>query len=405
MHVSKSFSFLPIGANIFRNTLGRNIQTIKSRHAHTVHDLIKQLPVHFLRMSASSCYIPDTYQRNDISVDPEEGRIIKRQNVTHNYSIQSAALNNASDGCIIEFSDGQKSEFSLDWIQTQVDRLNSQQQLSDHDICHKLARIPWSDMTENTFRAKSISFDDLIIGQNYEKYIENALKILFEYGICLITATPTEDNGCGVAALSSALSGPANKGSNESSPLQHYRHCVQNNLKPKPILEHATHGPFRTLYGNVWSTSIDDMTGGASVADSAYTNEALPLHTDMGYYRDPPGLQIFTMVSPADVGGESFYGDGLAVAEHMRKNHPKEFDTLCRTVRRYRSIDGENGWHLEASGSVVKAIDRWQGCKGAPPAGAERWGAVVAIRHNDLDRLPDLPPLDVIEEGKEAEFY
>ncbi len=128
----------------------------------------------------------------------------------------------------------------------------------------------------------------------------------------------------------------------------------------------------------------------------------------MTYYRDPPGLQIFSMVSPAEKGGESVFGDGLAVAEHMRIHHPNEFDTLCRTVRRYRSIDPENGWYLEAKGPVIQAIDLWQGRSHyhkPPKEGSDRWGPVVCIRHNDLDRLPDLPPIGMHEENEVDEFY
>eukprot|EP00558_Chaetoceros_sp_UNC1202_P003187 CAMPEP_0197241322 /NCGR_PEP_ID=MMETSP1429-20130617/7385_1 /TAXON_ID=49237 /ORGANISM="Chaetoceros sp., Strain UNC1202" /LENGTH=205 /DNA_ID=CAMNT_0042701137 /DNA_START=110 /DNA_END=727 /DNA_ORIENTATION=+ len=126
----------------------------------------------------------------------------------------------------------------------------------------------------------------------------------------------------------------------------------------------------------------------------------------MTYYRDPPGLQIFTMVSPADDGGESTFADGLAVAEYMRKHHGREFDVLCRNVRRYQSIDKKNGWHLEASGPIIQAIDQWQNRSGPFGSSAScRWGAVVGIRHNDLDRLPDLPPFDAIEHGRVEEYY
>jgi Taurine catabolism dioxygenase TauD, TfdA family len=104
----------------------------------------------------------------------------------------------------------------------------------------------------------------------------------------------------------------------------------------------------------------------------------LPLHTDMTYHRDPPGLQIFTMAQPAISGGESVFGDGFAVAERLRCTNPEAFDVLSTTVRRYRCIDCATGWHLEASGPVISDVN----------------GEVVMIRHNDLDRLPDLPPAD-----------
>mmetsp|Transcript_16047 Transcript_16047/g.20362 ORF Transcript_16047/g.20362 Transcript_16047/m.20362 type:complete len:192 (+) Transcript_16047:188-763(+) len=112
------------------------------------------------------------------------------------------------------------------------------------------------------------------------------------------------------------------------------------------------------------------------------------------------------MVSAADVGGESIFADGLAVAEYMRSNHKKEFDTLCRIHRRYRSIDDETGWYLEGNGPIIEAVDTWRGLA-APPKDSDsesRWGAVVRIRHNDLDRLPDLPSPH-IEKGDIESFY
>jgi alpha-ketoglutarate-dependent taurine dioxygenase len=138
---------------------------------------------------------------------------------------------------------------------------------------------------------------------------------------------------------------------------------------------------------------VNDISGGqpegTSIADSAYGIEGLPLHTDMTYHRDPPGLQIFTMVQPAgEGGGESIFCDGFAAAEHLRKMNPEAFATLSETTRRYRCVDEETGWHLEASGPVISVHN----------------GTVVGIRHNDLDRLTDLPPPEAT--GEEIDkFY
>lgn len=145
----------------------------------------------------------------------------------------------------------------------------------------------------------------------------------------------------------------------------------------------------RSLYGTVWSTHFDGQADGSSVADSAYSQTSLPLHTDMTYHRDPPGLQIFTMIRPSIEGGESVFADGFAIAEKCRTSDPEAFSTLSTTVRRYRCIDNETGWHLEASGPII-VVQR---------------GRVVGIRHNDLDRLPDLPPADISSESEIEAFY
>lgn len=141
------------------------------------------------------------------------------------------------------------------------------------------------------------------------------------------------------------------------------------------VLEHGTDGPLRTLYGSVWSTSSSSQEDGTSKADSAYGSDGLPLHTDMTYMRDPPGLQIFTMVQPATEGGESVFGDGFAAADELRTKDPGAFVMLSETIRRYRCVDETAGWNLQACGPVISMHN----------------GKLSSIRHNDLDRLPDLP--------------
>ena len=389
-------------------------------------DLIMQLPPRFLRLSSSGCYDHNTHQRIDINVDPIDGRLVQ-QRTNVKYAIQSISRNKENDNYDVGFVDGYKSTVSMEWVQTQLDRLHINEQRNANDgisISQKMARIPWSNMKESELRLDltnasstvneqnrglAVSFRNIVLGSDHKQHTSHALKTLYQYGILLVTSTPTNDDGAGVAALSSVLSGAAIKTSPETSYLAHYRHCHEHEITPSPILPNATDGPFRTLYGGIWSTHSTEMPEGVSVADSAYGNEALPLHTDMTYYRDPPGLQILTMVSPADVGGESTFTDGLAIAERMRKNHPDEFDVLCRTVRRYRSIDESTGWHLEGSGPVFNAIDRWQNYRRNGVDNifdrANRWGAVVGIRHNDLDRLPDLPPLHATENDFVDGFY
>ena len=125
----------------------------------------------------------------------------------------------------------------------------------------------------------------------------------------------------------------------------------------------------------------------------------------MNYISNPPGVQIFLMVQPATTAdkrsssshsnyndqestitispkGQSVYLDGFAAAERLRIENPDAFHLLASTQRRYRCIDDDEGWHLKACGPVINAIRRQD----------DGWGPVTSIRHNDLDRLPDLPP-------------
>jgi alpha-ketoglutarate-dependent taurine dioxygenase len=142
----------------------------------------------------------------------------------------------------------------------------------------------------------------------------------------------------------------------------------------------------------------------ASVADSAYGYGGLPLHTDMAYAADPPGLQIFTMVQPAQRGGgASTYADGLAAAFELRAADPAAYRLLSTTVRRFRCIDRQTGWHLEASAPVIRLCEN-----DYVPHSNDSYlqsARVVSIRHNDLDRLPDLPPPGCEEERDVNAFY
>lgn len=100
----------------------------------------------------------------------------------------------------------------------------------------------------------------------------------------------------------------------------------------KRLLERI--GPIReTHYGGFYDF-IPDM----AKADTAYSNVALPAHTDTTYFTDPAGLQAFHMLShtpapgePEVTGGESLLVDGFHAAEKLRNEHRLDFQELIRT--------------------------------------------------------------------------
>ncbi len=339
------------------------------------------LPWQFLRAADSANFDEATHQRNDVLFESATGKPILTQTRSSQLSKhRRLSIDNYSvvDGnkCNILWSDGWMSSHDLSWLERQFHRWRGSQQ-EDRKL--------WSGMTEHFVRNSSdlsMSFQELI--EEDGTGMSRALKALYEYGILLVTKTPMHDNGECVAALGAALSGGSVKDRPSTSILASYRAGGR-----EIVLPFGTDGPLRTLYGRVWSTSSADQADGTSVADSAYSNDALPLHTDSSYLRDPPGLQIFTMVQTALVGGESVICDGFAVAEVLRTQNPDAFKVLSTTTRRYHSQDTLTGWHLEASGPVIQVRDN----------------QIVGIRHNDLDRLPDIPPNDVTEPQEIDEFY
>lgn len=309
---------------------------------------------------------PNTGQRTDVTFDPVDGR---PQHATHRTTrIDECSATKA--GYRIQWEDGVVSEYTSEWVETQLSLVNSKSSTTTSSD----KRIPWANWDEALVRSSqelSILFGEALTKQGMNR----TLSTLYKYGILLITDTPTQDNGAGIAALASSLGGGALK-TKENSILANYR-----NGSPLITLPHGTDGPLRTLYGTVWSTTSSSQSEGASIADSAYGHESLPLHTDMTYLRDPPGLQIFTMAHPALEGGESIFADGLYTAKVLRNEDFKSFQLLSERKRKYSSIDRYTGWCLEATGPVIQTNDN---------------GDIVQLRHNDLDRMPDISLADEV---------
>jgi hypothetical protein len=325
--------------------------------------LFAKFPLQFLRAMGSSHFDSRTSQRTDVSFDVKDGKPIIRSD---RQSLALTISECTSDGSYyyVTWKDGQVSQYSIDWLNQTL------QKWKGTDTGQQ--RVLWKGMSESTIRDSSslcISFHDAISDDG----MIASLTALYRYGFVLITNTPIDDNGAGIAALASALGGGSNKNGTDSY-LMHYREGRHND---QIMLQNGAEGPLRTLYGTIWSTSTSSQTKGTSIADSSFGHNALPLHTDMTYRYDPPGLQIFTMVQPALKGGESVICDGFAVASQLQQIDPDAFEMLSKTIRRYYCIDYTTGWHMEASGSVI----------GIDHNNSDR---IVMIRHNDLDRLPYL---------------
>jgi alpha-ketoglutarate-dependent taurine dioxygenase len=390
---------------------------------------ILALPRKFLRDMDTNNFDPVTLQRTDARYDRNTGRPLPRRPSTTTTAASSSssspyqirecegiiAVGSDNDNgtnripppnryCRIVWSDGRVSTYDAKWVENQI---RPRTTATD--------KILWTGLDEHYVRSNvAMTYSDLMMAGGGADSAA-ALHRLYQYGILLVTVTPigpTGNRAGSIARLAAALGGGSNK--NSTGSLLFHRHQQQKrqqlttndirdeNADPSPssgsedtaapaevlVLPHGTDGPLRTLYGTVWSTtSTGQLAHGASAADSAYGREALPLHTDLTYHRDPPGLQIFAMIQPAAIAnvghgdgsvgsGESIFADGFAAAERLRAQHPSAFDLLSQTVRRYRCIDTVTGWHLEASGPVIAT---------AP----DNPNDVVMIRHNDLDRLPD----------------
>jgi alpha-ketoglutarate-dependent taurine dioxygenase len=93
-----------------------------------------------------------------------------------------------------------------------------------------------------------------------------------------------------------------------------------------------------TNYGQVF-----DVRSVAQPENLAYSDLGLGLHTDNPYREPVPGFQLLHAVVASPDGGESLFGDGFAIAEHLRANFPDDFAILTQwpVPFLYRSKDAE----------------------------------------------------------------
>jgi alpha-ketoglutarate-dependent taurine dioxygenase len=386
------------------------------------------LPRQFLDAYDGMNFDPLTHQRNDVLFDPLNGKPPIPS--TDSQSRVEIEWNPDQNEISRKECGSTSTTYSKDWIRVHEEhwRMNA----SDFDCSWSdvqtgvagdaierndaVKRILWSNWTEDMIRDPSqspILFEyDNLRNENQSKSDnrlldtekKRLLKSLYQYGLVLVTGTPTQTDSLPEQFIDPSL--PKNNNSKESaeSAILHLTSLIG-------------YHPLQTLWGpGVWSTSSkssfynndESNDNSASTADSAYGSTSLPLHTDMTYMASPPGVQVFLMVQPATIPdsnrdkeailsvGQSVYLDGFAAARQLQMEDPEAFKILASTTRQYRCIDDQEGWHMEASGPVIEVL----------PSGFEGniLRPVKSIRHNDLDRLPDLPPYSHDNDASN-EFY
>src|SRR5664279_2316329 len=101
-----------------------------------------------------------------------------------------------------------------------------------------------------------------------------------------------------------------------------------------------------SLAGRVAETNyglVFDVRSVPQPENLAYSDLGLGLHTDNPYREPVPGFQVLHVLVASPDGGESLFGDGFAIAEHLRETAPAAFAVLTRTAVPflYRSRDAE----------------------------------------------------------------
>ena len=101
-----------------------------------------------------------------------------------------------------------------------------------------------------------------------------------------------------------------------------------------------------SLAGRVSETNyglVYDVRSVPQPENLAYSDLGLGLHTDNPYREPVPGFQVLHVLVASPDGGDSLFGDGFAIAEHLRETAPEVFAVLTRTAVPflYRSKDAE----------------------------------------------------------------
>jgi alpha-ketoglutarate-dependent taurine dioxygenase len=101
-----------------------------------------------------------------------------------------------------------------------------------------------------------------------------------------------------------------------------------------------------SLAGRVSETNyglVYDVRSVPQPENLAYSDLGLGLHTDNPYREPVPGFQVLHALLTSPDGGASLFGDGFAIAEHLRAVAPDAFAVLTQTPVPflYRSKDAE----------------------------------------------------------------
>ena len=248
----------------------------------------------------------------------------------------------------IEWADGTLSEFASVWLR---DNLRD-----DRDPHNGQRLIDIADLPENP-RIRSAAADNGAVKVEWEAESRSGS---FEFEWLLARAANRSGRRSEIAPKrwldGASLDGArdfawatfADAQSNRSLRAQWLTRLLQDGIaflsnvpsNDAAILEAAT------LVGRVSETNygrVFDVRSVPQPENLAYSDLGLGLHTDNPYREPVPGFQMLHVLVASPDGGESIFGDGFAIAEHLRAAYPDDFAILARTAVPflYRSRDAE----------------------------------------------------------------
>ncbi|KAK6453355.1 trimethyllysine dioxygenase [Trichoderma asperellum] len=278
----------------------------------------------------AQCVNQDTLQRNfDTFSIPKD--------------ISPTEISPKNDGVDVIWSDSHKSHYPWSWLSLTL------RDIGNEKLVDQSKRKLWGATIASA--PPEVRFDDVMSGTSPKGMADLTSKIARtdyrQYGLCFVTDSPKTPEAT------------------------------------EKLLE--TIGPIRnTHYGGFY-----DFVPDLALADTAYTNLALPAHTDTTYFTEPAGLQAFHLLShtpptnkPADdvLGGQSLLVDGFHAAETLKKESPEDFEILRKV---------KLPWHASGNQGVAIAPDM------AYPVIETNGGNLHRIRWNNDDRGVVPPDVDV----------
>lgn len=196
----------------------------------------------------------------------------------------------------------------------------------------------WNASNMNKEKAPTFLFSKLLEDKSLHA---EALQTLDRVGMMVVKGTPTGTGSSGVQGKEYHDTRYLNKDT-ENLMESSRPHAVQT----EQLIRELFGCPRETFYGRMWDTAPKVEDGESKVVnDTAYTKDALHLHTDGSYWFDMPGLQVFNCVAQSEspeVAGNELEGctrvlDGFDIMKQIAEEQPETFRFFTSTKLRWMS--------------------------------------------------------------------
>lgn len=218
----------------------------------------------------------------------------------------------------VEWEDGHKSEYSLDWLQER--NFSPENQTKWLNSVYRLPKVPWGSKKFPSI-LKHFNFQNILDCNN--KLLE-WLESIAIHGVAIVEGTPSRKDA--LLTLTNRIS----------------------------FLK-------KTHYGELFEVRYKPDT-----TNSAYLNTPLQMHTDLPYYDYKPGLNLLhCLVQTESEGGANQLTDVLHVSLQLKETEPDNYKLLSTIPVEWNDIgeDGGDIFHtihrapvicLDSSGNFVR---------------------------------------------------